>query len=250
VRKMRSIALTPAGEALYPGLPLGFAQIRQSVELLDTKPNDGILVVSASPGFPSKWLAPRLYRFMQVRPDFETRVSANVGFANFLSDGVDVAIRFGRRPTTGLWARPLLPISVLPVARPEQGLREPADLAKVALIHDEMLGAVTGTPRWSDWFAAAGLPDLHAGGGLRFTSPDHAQDAAVEGAGALLAHYAMAYDDLRTGRLVCPFGPRLHTQYHYQLVTLDTLAVRPKVKAFVDWILAEAEAMAPLDLPE
>ena len=248
IRKMRSIALTPAGEALYPGLHMAFAQIRQSVELLGHMSSDNVLVVSASPGFTSKWLAPRLYRFMQARPDIETRVSASVGFANFAADGVDIAIRNSRRPTTGLWSRPLLPISLLPVVSPrlvaEHGLAAPADLAKVALIHDEMLGAVTGTPRWPDWFAAAGVPHLQAVMGLRFTSPDHALDAAVEGAGALLAHYVLAYDDLRTGRLVSPFGPRLDTPHHFQLVAPETHLRRTKVAAFVEWIVSEADRLA------
>ena len=253
VRKMRSIALTAAGEALYPGLRLAFAQMRQSVELLTRLPGDNVLVVSASPGFTSKWLAPRLWRFMQAHPEVETRVSASVGLANFTTDGVDIAIRNSRRPTNGLWARPLLPISLLPVVSPvlaaAHGLSTPADLAKVPLIHDEMLGAVTGTPRWPDWFAAVGLPAPHGGTNLRFTSPDHALDAAVEGAGALLAHYVLAHDDLRTGRLMSPFGPRLFTPNAFRLVAPEEHLKRPKVKAFVDWIVAEADRMTGTNAP-
>ncbi len=60
-------------------------------------------------------------------------------------------------------------------------------------------------PNWADWFAAAGVRDADVSRGLRFNSADHALDATVEGAGVLLAHDALAYDDLRTGRLVAPF---------------------------------------------
>jgi LysR family glycine cleavage system transcriptional activator len=249
-RKMRAIVLTPAGEALYPGLRLAFEQIRQSVGLLNRMPNDKVLVVSASPGFTAKWLAPRLWRFMQASPEIETRVSASFSLANFVTDGVDIAIRNSRRPTTGLWSRPLFPVTLLPVVSPrlvaEQGIAVAADLARVALIHDDMMGGVTGTPGWPDWFAAAGITAPPTGPNLRFTSPDHALDAAVEGAGALLAHYVMAYDDLRTGQLASPFGPRLETPHFFQLVTPDAHVRRPKVKAFIDWITAEAEGLEPL----
>lgn len=249
-RKMRAIALTPAGEALYPGLRLAFEQIRQSVGLLNRMPNDKVLVVSASPGFTAKWLAPRLWRFMQASPEIETRVSASFSLANFVTDGVDIAIRNSRRPTTGLWSRPLFPVTLLPVVSPrlvaEQSIAVPGDLVRVALIHDDMMGGVTGTPSWPDWFAAAGITAPLTGPNLRFTSPDHALDAAVEGAGALLAHYVMAYDDLRTGRLVSPFGPRLETTHFFQLVTPDAHVRRPKVKAFIDWITAEADGLEPL----
>ena len=60
-------------------------------------------------------------------------------------------------------------------------------------------------PTWADWFAAAGVTDADVSRGLRFNSADHALDATVEGAGVLLAHDVLAYDDLRTGRLVMPF---------------------------------------------
>lgn len=247
IRKLRAIALTPAGEALYPGLRLAFTQMRQSVELLNRMPTDSVLVVSASPGFTSKWLAPRLWRFMQAQPAIETRVSASFALANFVTDGIDIAIRNTRRRFPGLWSRPLFPVTLLPVASPrlvaEQRLLRPADLARIPLIHDEMLGSVTGTPHWPDWFAAAGVTAPHTGTNLRFTSPDHALDAAVEGAGALLAYDIMAYDDLRTGRLVAPFGPRLTTPHAFELVAPEAHLQRPKVRAFVDWIMAEAAAM-------
>src|SRR4051812_31982323 len=63
-RKARSIALTPAGKVLYPGLQRGFAYISEAVaELNRAGSPQQVLVVSTSPGLTSKWLAPRLYRF-------------------------------------------------------------------------------------------------------------------------------------------------------------------------------------------
>jgi LysR family glycine cleavage system transcriptional activator len=165
-----------------------------------------------------------------------------------VTDGVDIAIRNSRSRATGLWSRPLFPVTLLPVISPklvaEKALSVPADLTRIALIHDDMLGAVTGTPRWADWFAAAGILEPHTGTNLRFTSPDHALDAAVEGAGALLAHLVMAYDDLRTGRLVSPFGPRMETPHHFQLVAPESHLQQPKVRAFVDWIVSEADSLS------
>ncbi|MGE3915286.1 MAG: transcriptional regulator GcvA [Hyphomicrobiaceae bacterium] len=248
-RKVRSIALTPAGLALYPGLHAAFLQIRQSVELIDRAPNDKVLVVSAPPGFTAKWLAPRLYRFLMANPEIDARISATHSLANFTSDGVDVAIRNSRTESRGLWSRKLIGITLLPVASPrlvgETGLAEPADLAKVPLIHDDLLGSLTGLPGWSEWLAAAGVEGINLSRGLRFSSPDHALEAAVEGAGVLLAHKALAHDDLRTGRLVAPFKIELATDRSFQLVCPESHARRPKVKAFAEWITEEVHRMAP-----
>src|SRR5436190_10827002 len=61
-RGVRSITLTLAGKALYPGLQAGFLHIREAVAALNRQADPRVLVVSTPPGFTSKWLAPRLYR--------------------------------------------------------------------------------------------------------------------------------------------------------------------------------------------
>src|SRR5262245_6409315 len=48
-RRVRAIALTPAGKLLYPGLQTGFACIREAVEGLDVAGRDRVLVISAPP---------------------------------------------------------------------------------------------------------------------------------------------------------------------------------------------------------
>jgi LysR family glycine cleavage system transcriptional activator len=247
VRKVRAIELTPAGLALYPGLHAAFLQIRQSVALVDRAVNDNVLVVSAPPGFTAKWLAPRLYRFLTANPAIDARISATQTLANFTTDGVDVAIRNSRGEARGLWSKRLIDVTLVPVASPrlvaEHGIREPADLMKVPLIHDDLLGSLSGLPTWADWLAAAGIEGINLARGLRFSSPDHALEAAVEGAGVLLAHKSLAHDDLRTGRLVAPFALELPTDRSFYLVCPQTHVRRPSVKAFLDWILEEAALM-------
>jgi LysR family glycine cleavage system transcriptional activator len=92
-RGVRSIALTAAGKALYPGLQAGFLHIRDAVANLKTVSDTRVLVVSTPPVFTSKWLAPRLYRFSIAHPEIDVRVSSSMNNANFTADGVDAAIR-------------------------------------------------------------------------------------------------------------------------------------------------------------
>jgi len=160
-RTSRTIALTPAGELLYPGLNAAFAQIRQSVERVMETGDGQILVVSAPPGFTAKWLVPRLHRFLATHPELDVRVSASLTLASFAGDGVDVAIRNARPPFPGLWSRKFLEIETLPVVTPrliEQfgPLETPEDLARFPIIHDDSLGRMFGLPTWMDWLRAAG----------------------------------------------------------------------------------------------
>src|SRR4029077_14872382 len=50
-RRVRSIALTPAGKMLYPGLQTGFIHIRDAVMGLSNAGEEHALVVSTPPGF-------------------------------------------------------------------------------------------------------------------------------------------------------------------------------------------------------
>jgi LysR family glycine cleavage system transcriptional activator len=245
-RKARSIALTTAGELIYPGLHAAFAQMRRTVDLLDKGRDDRVLVVSAPPGFTAKWLAPRLYRFLMANPEIDARISASQTYANFTSDGIDVAIRNGREPFPGLHAQRLLDVRMLPVLSPRLaaengGVASPEDLRRVPLIHDDSLATLSGWVRWPDWLQAAGVEGMDVSRGLRFNSADHAIEATIEGAGVLLAHKALVLDDIRTGRLVAPFELELAADRAFYLVCPLGHEKRPKIAAFTTWIIEEAE---------
>jgi LysR family glycine cleavage system transcriptional activator len=97
-------------------------------------------------------------------------------------------------------------------------------------------------PTWADWFKAAGVDGVDVSRGLRFNSADHALDAAAEGAGVLLAHDVLAYDELRTGRLVMPFELALRSGRAYYFVCAKRRQDRPNVRAFRAWIKEEIAA--------
>src|SRR5256885_2376599 len=92
-RGVRSISLTAAGRQLYPGLQTGFVHLRDAVAGLAAAGGERVLVISTPPGLTSKWLAPRLYRFAAANPETDTRVTSSMASANFMTDGVDVAVR-------------------------------------------------------------------------------------------------------------------------------------------------------------
>ena len=98
-------------------------------------------------------------------------------------------------------------------------------------------------PTWSEWFSAAGLSSIDISRGLHFNSADHALDAASEGAGVLLAHDLLAYDDLRTGRLIIPVARPISSERACYVVCPKHRSTVPQVRAFRDWIKQEAAAL-------
>ena len=252
-RRDRTIVLTDAGKRLYPGLQAGFLHLREAVIGLNPATNDHVLVVSTPPGFTAKWLAPRLYRFGLRHPEFDVRISSSAGYVNFATDGVDVAVR--NLPATEsddgpLEIHRLFETHWIPVCTPrfvaEHGpFPDAASLLKVALIHDESLAGRARSASWEQWFDALGVERVAPIRGIRFSGADHALEAAGEGSGVLLAHDMLAYDDLRTGRLVVPVRVAVPTGRAFNVAWPRSPRVRASVKAFGDWILDE---VAQLDL--
>jgi LysR family glycine cleavage system transcriptional activator len=250
-RRVRSIALTMAGKQLYPGLQTGFGHIREAVASLKTPSDANVLVVSTSPGLTSKWLAPRLYRFSAAYADVDVRISSSANNANFATDGVDLAVRHMAVepvPDSGLETEKLADVSLIAVCSPRLleshgPVKNAQELARLPLIHDESLASRVQVPNWSDWFKAAGVEGVDMRRGLHFNSADHALDAAGEGAGVLLAHDILAYDDLRTGRLVVPVKLILETGRAFRLVWAKGRKPSPAAEAFRTWIKQEAEAL-------
>jgi LysR family transcriptional regulator, glycine cleavage system transcriptional activator len=250
-RWVRAIALTDSGKLLYPGLQAGFLRIREAVSGLRQLDNERVLVVSTSPGLTSKWLAARLYRFAGAHPEIDTRISSSLNNANFAVDGVDLAIRNmpdDPPPDPALDREKLVSLSLVPVCSPKLmeslgPLNSAELLARAPLIHDDTLLMRAPVPTWTDWFAAAGLDHVEIARGLSFNSADHALDAASEGAGVLLVQNILAYDLLRSGRLIIPVAFALRSGRAYYLVRPKRPRERPQVRAFVDWLKAEFAAL-------
>lgn len=250
-RRVRSIALTPAGKMLYPGLQTGFTHIHDAVAGLSNTGEERALVISTPPGFTSKWLAPRLYRFSAAYPEIDARVSSSASYANFTTDGVHVAIRnqaIDAVANSALVIEKLIDVSLVPVCSPRLiethgPIQRPEALRSLPLVHDDTLVNHAKWPTWADWFTAAGVEGVDISRGLHFNSADHALDATGEGAGALLAHDVMAYDDLRTGRLVIPVPFSLRSGRAYHFVCTNSRREHPHVQAFRAWIKQEMAAL-------
>jgi LysR family glycine cleavage system transcriptional activator len=250
-RRVRSIALTPAGKMLYPGLQTGFIHIQDAVNNLSNAGEERALVISTPPGFTSKWLAPRLYRFSAAYPEIDARVSSSASNANFTTDGVHVAIRnraIDAAADSALVIEKLIEMSLVPVCSPRLiethgPMQRPEALKSVPLIHDDTLVNYAEVPTWVDWFKAAGVEGVDVSRGLRFNSADHALDATGEGAGVLLAHDVLAYDDLHTGRLVIPVPISLRSGRAYHFVCAKSRREHPHVQAFRAWIKQEVAAL-------
>ena len=246
-RLNRAVELTEAGRLLAPGAKDGFEALTAAWRAARRLSDSSSLTVTAGPGFTAKWLAPRLFLFAQENPDIDLRFSASLKIMDFARDEEDVAIRFGPGVDEGLFSRRLIREWMTPMVAPSlaEGLREPADLTRLPLLHQDDIAFLRPNRDWSAWFAAAGVTPPEAKG-TRFSQADHAVNAALSGAGALLGRGSLTETHLREGRLVMPFRLTLWAGGDYRIVCPHGNETRPAVARFIDWVVREVAAIEPL----
>jgi LysR family glycine cleavage system transcriptional activator len=235
-RHGKRVALTAAGRTFAERVRNALQEIAAAAEALGDRRRDNRLTVSVLPSFASRWLMPRLIRFMDAHPQIEVNVMASTLLANFAADGVDVAIRFGRGPWAGLACEEFLDDEYFPVASPKMNRgklpKAPKDLLDLRIIREDR-------DYWAEWFAAAGVPLEAPLTGHSFNDSTFALQAAARGEGIALARRSIVGEDLQRGTLKRLFKVAAPSRESYWFVSPKELADAPRVKAFRDWVKAE-----------
>ena len=194
-----------------------------------------------APSFAAKWLLPRLGGFLERHPEIEVDVKASIELADFSSDEVDLAIRYGAGAYPGLLVELLLRDTMFPVCSPEllmrHGQRDPANVFREApLLHDVSTDRDSSVPSWKMWLKAAGLSEVDWRKGPRFNQTALALDAALGGLGIALAPAVLVDADLGTGKLVRLASDELRGDFAYYLVHPHDKASLPSLQQFKAWL--------------
>lgn len=192
------------------------------------------LRLTAPPTFASRWLAPRLARYVAPVPSsIEIDVSSDVRAPH----AFDVAIRTGRGGWPGLEEYRLTPVEVTPMLAPSLLGTRSLDDAR-ALIDFELLPH----PDWERWFAAA---QCEIPPGLRFAAvdyPTHELDAnaAVAGLGVALLSPSLFRPLLTAGQLIAPFSCVLSgPAWHFAVMRTDDARLAPR--QLCAWLYEQAK---------
>ncbi|MBV8538542.1 MAG: transcriptional regulator GcvA [Alphaproteobacteria bacterium] len=241
----RTLMLTEAGQACWPGVSEAFDRLAAAMGEIDTLGMAGVLTVSAPPSFAAKWLLPRLDRFHALHADIDVRVSASMQLVDFAGEDVDLAVRYGTGRYPDLTVEHLLTETVVPVCsrqllKGKHALIDPSALRFHPLLHDDSPDGDVSCPTWAMWLKAAGVADADASRGPRFNQASLAIEAAILGRGVALAKAALAAGDLAAGRLVQPFEMSLPVDFGYYVVCPKAKLNLPKVAQFRGWLLDEA----------
>ncbi|MDX1606048.1 MAG: LysR substrate-binding domain-containing protein, partial [Candidatus Competibacterales bacterium] len=158
-RQGRRLVLTPEGQLLVPVVRDFLERLQATLRELKSEERRNSLRVSLLQSFAFKWLVPRLGHFNERHPEIEVWLSTSEELVDFTTDQADLAIRLGYGDWSGLHSTLLLREYVFPVCSPRflerhTPPRKPADLLRYPLLRRYTQDI---TPRWRDWFRAAGV---------------------------------------------------------------------------------------------
>ena len=238
-RHNRAVVLTEAGASLAQQLRGHFVALERLLQPPGARMAD-VVRVTAMPSLAAKWLARRLPGFHQECPDIEVRLSDDDAPTNFADGRFDLALRYGRGPYPGLTALPWMEAPLLAVRNKAVAEQDSAEiLAQGPLLHDSTPLLPGSPPGWPEWLAGAGLAEIDARAGLRYSSIYITLEAARAGAGIALAPEPLVRDDLEAGNLHPTSSFVLDSPYRFWIVHPAGAAPGPAARRFMDWLLRE-----------
>lgn len=241
-RQNRGLTLTDQGEALAAVIRSFLEQMEQTLGRLAKAEVRGPLRVSLLQSFAVKWLVPRLPDFQAVHPEIDVWISTNDDPIDFGEGEADLAIRLGGGNYPALFSELLLTETVFPVCSPRLverlGMPEsPGDLLRFPLM---LRNNEERTATWQEWFLRAGVDKPRLADGPRFPDTNMALQAALADQGVALVRSAHVGDDLESGRLIRLFDVDYPSTSAYYVVCPNGRENQPKIKAFREWLQAEA----------
>ena len=242
-RERSGLRLTEAGAGVYPVLFKAIESMQQALQSLEVIKSRQTLTVSTVATFAASWLVPRLGRFNLRHPDIEVRVEATSALVDMRRDRVDVALRHGLGIYPGLQVTRLMAPVMVPVASPalmaaSPAITTPADCLEFALLHD------ADRADWPLWLNAHDVArDPRAERGSAFEDDFLLIRAAEAGQGLALVPREYALEEINAGRLVQVLDKPWPARFAYYVVTRQDALHREEVKAFVDWIMEEAQGV-------
>ena len=246
VRSNRGLTLTSRGNRLHQAVTTGLGHIRDALEELKPRYEDGRITITTTIALASIWLMPRIAKFRAVHPSIDLRVIATDELLDLVGEGIDVGLRYGVGGWPGTTYEMLFTIELFPVCSPAYLARSGrlagiADLADATLLHLEEPNSEDAD--WKVWLKAVGAGAAETRGGLRFNNYPLLMQAAANGHGVALGWGHVIDDLLGNGTLVrcLPVTHKLEPAFF--LVRPSALKTRPEVDQFAAWMIEETAAL-------
>ncbi len=239
VRDPRHVKLTAAGMHYAPVVRESLTQIGHASLAVSTNPHGGTLRLAILPTFGTRWLAPRLPRFLSQYPGITVNLVTQLRPFDFRLERLDAAIHIGNGEWPGAKSLFLMHETVIPACAPslltQHRFTDVQQLKEAGLLH-----IATRPNAWATWMEAHNADSQHLEG-MFFDQFATVAQAAMAGLGIALLPQFLIQRELDEGSLVPALPLSLQSEASYHLVWPDFRDEFPPLTAFRDWIKQSVE---------
>lgn len=244
IRNPKGLTLTQAGESYLRYVSEALFLLARGTQGLPGFAPRNVLSISCAPTFASRWLIPNLKSFQDANPEIAISIDTAHRRVVFPADEVDIAIRRGEGPWPGLFAEPLFPETLFPVASPTYlesvgPVQSINDLSRHTILRVDSI-----TEDWPSWFDQAASTPIAAKNEIYFDAIHLALDAAVHGLGIALGRSPLIDDEIANGKLVEAMGPKVSGTTKHWLVCSPESSEWPEIACFRSWIKQQIDLSA------
>jgi DNA-binding transcriptional LysR family regulator len=241
-RTTRSVTLTAEGRRLYEETRPLLSSIADAVTLASGSSSTvrGRLRVNMDPLFSSLLLAPHLGRFLDRYPEVSLELLTRHELGDLVSEGFDLAVRFGEPPASSLVARKLLETHIVTVAAPSYLAKHgrPARLSDLAKHHClQFRDPLTNHPYEWEFHRGRKIVPIKTSGRLLLSDAYTFLGACVAGAGIAQVLALSVQTQLDRGDLVDIFPDWPDEKFPLFALYPSRNLPPAKLRAFLDFLL-------------
>ena len=238
---------TPSAREIEQKLSACFSSLGEVIGQLEHRPPENRVAITLPTSFAEYWFTTRLPGFYRLNSEIDLRLDASNRMLDLIREDLDFAIRYSlpapeTYTETILFGDRIVPVCTPAFAARYRLSRDLDSLSGVPLIH---VVDRTPDPQWVGWeawgqrfgFASEGLAD-----GVRLTQFSSGMRAAIGGQGLVLCGIVEAFDAIRDGSLIMPFGAEFNCRagYEYRLLSINGRRLSKLQNRFRDWVVDTA----------
>jgi LysR family glycine cleavage system transcriptional activator len=248
-RHHRAIELTAEGSRFYVDVAASFDRLYATASTLEKAPLRESINVSFSSVFVTFWLLPRLDDFKQRYPGLSLHLDVNDrDDKNLLREDIDLSSRLGEGAWSGLRSWHYADEEVIVVCSPGYlATRGPIDTVEDLPRHqllqlDESYRVRIG---WKEWLHNNNVDVAAVDYHLAFNDSEAVLQAVLRDQGLALGWRHLVERQLRSGKLVQPVPNTCRSGLGLYLIAPEGPPMKRGAELFRDWILEQADAVAP-----
>lgn len=210
VRAGRGITLTSHGERLQSGVGEAFTRLKDSCAALKREVEEAPFTLACPGSLLARWLIPRLDRLQRELPQLKLKVVVSESEQPGKQTDASATLAFSEPPwPEDVEVIELMVEQICAVVSPQ--LAAHIDPAKPAtLLANKLLYTASRPQAWPQWASAQRLElsqlEEALSKGQGFDHLYYLMEAAVAGLGVAIAPRLLVEDDLKSGRLIAPWG--------------------------------------------